>query len=232
VTTQAYDAVSRPGARLAKGALVVEIYRMSDPVAAAGVYFMQRGQETPEPSFRERHTLGRFQLLLVRDRFYVVVTNADGDAALRGTMLAFGRFIAGKLPPASPVALERALAPGGLIESSLRLIRGPHLLQTIYTLGDGDVLRLRGSATAVAGRYQPQSGGHTVIQVDYPDEPAARRALAHLSGALDSHLTVLARSHRRIVFRDHAREFGTIALTGRRLSVVVHLSRAPAPDGR
>lgn len=229
LTVQPYTPDFRaPGKPGLKGELQVEIYRMTDPVAAAGVYLMKCGKESPDPSFRERHTINQYQLLLKRDRYLVIVNNVEGDEAIRPGMLEFGRFIASQLPAGKPLVLDESLPKEGMVKDSFRLIRGPYGLQSLYTLGEGDILQLRRSLTAVSARYEDAGGKRTIILVDYPSEQAASGAFLHIQRNLDSYLRVEVKTERRLTFKDYAGEYGVISLSGKRLTVAVHLSKKPA----
>jgi hypothetical protein len=113
--------------------------------------------------------------------------------------VAFASEIAAKLPADKPVpAIGRlpAVGPVGgaiLVPGSVRLGRGPIALQSFPVVGDGDVLLLRRRLLAVAGDYAADrkddaaAGGkssgqplYSLVVVDYPDEAAAREALAFL----------------------------------------------------
>jgi hypothetical protein len=227
LTVQPYTSDFRLPASKEQAEFKVEIYRMKDPTAAAGIYFMNCGREAPDTSFSERHTLNDFQLLFKRDRYYVIVNNVEGVKSLRSAMLEFGRFIAAHLPAQQPVRADEILPRGGLDKSSVRLIRGPYALQAIYILGEGDILQLNRQITAVSGRYEEPAGKFTLILVEYPDEPGARRAFTHLQGNLDSYLKIEDKTDRRTVFKDPSGQYGLVSLNGRRLSVRVHLLNKP-----
>jgi hypothetical protein len=228
LTVQPYTSDFRPSAsREQAGEFKVEIYRMKDPTAAAGIYFMNCGKEAPDPSFSERHTLNDFQLLFKRDRYYVIVNNVEGEKNLKAAMLEFGRFIASHLPAQQPVRADEILPRTGLDKSSIRLIRGPYALQAIYILGEGDILQLNRQITAVSGTYEEPAGKSTLILVEYPDEPGARRAFLNVQRNLDSYLKVEDNSDQRIVFKDSSGQYGVISMNGKRLSVRVHLSKKP-----
>ena len=208
--------------------LQVEVYRMKDPVAATGMYLMNCGKETPDAAFAERHTQNEFQLLFKRSRYYVIINNVNGSKAVRPGVLEFARFIAAKLPPEQPVKVDEVLPRPGLDKSSVRLIRGPYALQSVFTLGDGDILQLGRQITAVSGNYQDANGKRTVILVDYPDEKIAQRAYQFVQKNLDSYLQVEEKSESRLVFKDTSGQFGTISIRKNRLTVQLHLAKKPA----
>ncbi len=226
LTAQPYT----PGSGAAKTAadeFKVEIYRMSDPIAATGIYLMNCGKESSDPSFAERHSLNQFQLIFKRNRYYVIVNNSEGNEKLRPAMLEFGRYIAARLPAEIPVKLDELLPPKGLNRSSIRLIRGPYALQSIFTLGNGDVLQLGRNLTAVAGNYQDAAGKYSLVLVDYPNEQAAQKALINVQSHLDSYLKVEEKADRRLVFKDYSNEYGVVSITGKRLTVQLHLAKKP-----
>jgi hypothetical protein len=227
LTVQPYTSDFRLPASKEQAEFKVEIYRMKDPIAATGVYFMNCGRETPDASFSERHTLNDFQLLFNRGRYYVIVNNLDGVQSLKAAMLEFGRFIAAHLPAQQPVRADEILPRAGLDKSSIRLIRGPYALQAIYILGEGDILQLNRQITAVSGNYEEPAGKSTLVVVQYPDESGARRAFQHVQRNLDTYLRIQDQSERQLVFKDSSGQYGLVLLNGRRLSVRVHLSKKP-----
>lgn len=201
--------------------LEVELYRMSDPTAALGAYLARCGQETPADGLPDRHTAGHHQVLLWRERHLLVVNNPGGAPALRDAMVEVARELAGRLPPAPALDLFSALPAPGRIPGSERVVRGPVGLGAFITLGDGDVLRLGGTVTAVVARYgadAPQ-GAATLLLADYPDEAAARAAFAHLGSHLDPTIEVTRRAGDGLDFRDWAGKGGAARVAGRRLEL-------------
>lgn len=223
LTVQSYKPVSQSSADEFKA----EIYRMADPVAATGIYLMSCGKETPDPSFAERHTLNQFQLLFKRNRYYVVINNAEGDQKLHAAMIEFGRHIAARLPADTPIKLSEVLPAKGLDKASIRLIRGPYALQAIYTLGDGDILELDRRLTAVSGRYEIAGVRYSLIVVDYPTEEAAQKAFLNVQAHLDRYLNVQEKTSRRLIFRDYRNEYGVIDAASKRLTIQLHLATKP-----
>jgi hypothetical protein len=167
------------------GEVVVECYTMSDPLAALGIYLGKCGAETPDPGFPERHTAGRFQLMFVRDRYFVIVDNPAGTPTLAPVLVEFARFIASQLPESRPVTVFDALPGQGQVEGSRRLIRGPVALEAVATLGTGDILQLGGRTAAVSADYSDAGARYTVLVAIYPDVPAAAAAFRNLTVNLD-----------------------------------------------
>jgi hypothetical protein len=210
--------------------LAVELYTMRDAVAALGIYLSKCGQETPAPDLADRHTAGRHQLMLVRDRTFLVVDNLSGKSERAPTLVDFAREVVKALPTTQPTAVFAALPAAGLVEGSQRVVRGPLALQSFILLGDGDVLRLGGTITAVAARYTGGAlGARTLIVVPYPDAISATGALAYLTAHLDSEIKPLASSATRLAFRDYSGTFGTVPVVGGSLELVLGLAADPSP---
>ncbi|MDD5564107.1 MAG: hypothetical protein PHQ91_10375 [Thermoanaerobaculaceae bacterium] len=219
--------------RYARGAdeIVVECYRMRDADAALAVYLDKCGDETPSPAFAERHTAGRYQLLFVRDRFFVIVNNPPGTPAVAPALVEFARAIAGRLPPGAEVRAFDALPRVGLVPGSLRLIRGSVGLQEIATLGEGDILRLGGTLTATAARYTGGAAGdRTLVVVVYPSEVEAAGAFRNLVDHLDPEIRPLTTGERRLVFASYDGTFGVAARAGARLELTLRLKTRPLPE--
>jgi len=105
--------------------IAVELYAMRDPVAALGVYLAKCGQETPASGFADRHTAGRHQLMLARDRYFLVVDNLSGKASRAAALVDCAREIVRSLPETALPAVFAALPKTGLVDGSERVIRGP-----------------------------------------------------------------------------------------------------------
>ena len=115
LTVQPYSPIAAGAAKTTADEFKIEIYRMADPIAATGIYLMNCGKESQDPSFQERHSLNQFQLIFKRDRYYVIVNNSEGNEKLRLDMLEFGRFIAGRLPRSCAtwaMRIRRSFWPG------------------------------------------------------------------------------------------------------------------------
>ena len=208
--------------------LAVEIYRMTDPTAARGIYLARCGSETPDQALRERHTASRQQILLQRQRYYIVLYNTAGGAANAPMLVKAAQSIAPKLPADTPVPVLDVLPTAGLVPGSARVIRGPVSLQALYTLGDGDILQLGGKITGVGGDYKDARGSTTLIIVDYPTPAAVGAAFKHLTANLDTYLKPTASTGGFLVFQDYEKKFGVVTVAGRRLQVRLHLTKPPA----
>ena len=210
-------------------ALEVEVYRMRDPTAALGIYLERCGQETPDPGLTTRHTAGTYELLLVQNRYFLIVSNLTGKGELAPTLVVLARMIAARLPGESAVPTLDLLPREGRIAGSERLIRGPLALQSLITLSEGDVLQLGDTVTAVAARYAELAGSeaHTLVVADYASEAAARGALAYLTAHLDPTIKRLRGSDDVLVFRDYAAKFGVARVVGTHLTLTIVLAVEP-----
>ena len=208
--------------------LAVEIYRMTDPTSARGIYLSKCGKQTPDPAFKERHTASRQQILWQRHRYYIVIYNTAGGAANAPMLVKTAQAMAPRLPADAPVPVLDVLPAAGLVPGSARVIRGPVSLQALYTLGDGDILQLGGKVTGAAGDYKDAAGATTLIIVDYPTPAAVAAAFKHLRANLDSYLKPTSTTDTKLVFQDYEKKFGVVTVAGRRLQVRLHLTKPPA----
>jgi hypothetical protein len=212
-----------------KGAdqFTVEAYRMTDGPAAAGVYMMKAGKETPAAGFKERHTANKYQLMLMRNRYFIVVNNLSGSDALAAVQVKFASYIASKLPPASPIVELQTLPREGMVPGSARLVRGAYGLQAVYTLGEGDILLLERKLTAATADYTSPKGAYTLILATYSDPAQARRAFDYLKKNLDRYLKIIDQKPDRLVFEDYSKKYGFVSVVGKRLEARVKLAQRP-----
>lgn len=209
------------------GEIAVELYRMTDPVAALGIYLMKCGTETPDPSLEARHTAGPDQLQMVRGSSYVSVNVMRSDGDLEPALVDFARHVSEHLPAGEATGVFEALPQPGRVGGSERVIRGPFTLEALYTFGEGDILGLAGTVTAVAAEYEHDGGRFTRIVVPYGDAAAAGDAFDGLAANLDPYLEVVDRGPARLVFSDYAGQFGDVRRDGGTITILVHLSERP-----
>jgi hypothetical protein len=222
-----FDRLTLQKFRSGQNELAVEIYRMTDPAAATGIYLTKCGKPTRDPSFAPRHTINPHQLMFVRERYFVTVNNLSGGDRMSSQLVKFGSLVAARLPADRLPAELSMLSAAGLVPGSERLVRGPFSLQALYTLGEGDVLQLAGRVIGVAGDYRDATGATTRILITYPDAAATARAFANLKTNLDRYLKPTSTSATRLVFKDYENKFGVVTVNARRIEVTLHLTRAP-----
>jgi hypothetical protein len=206
--------------------IAVEIYRMADPPASTGIYVMKCGKETRDPSFKERHTLNRHQLMFVRNRYYVTINNLSGAEGMAPALLKFGTAVASALPADRPVP-ALGLPAAGQVPGTFRLVRGPFSLQSIYTLGDGDILQLGGKVLGAAANYKDAGGAYTLLVVPYATAAGAKSAFASVQKNLDKYLKPVTTTPTRLVFKDYENKFGVVSVAGPKLEVRLHLAQEP-----
>jgi hypothetical protein len=207
--------------------LGVEVYRMADATAARAVYVSRRGRETPDPGLTARHTVSKHQLQFQRDRYYVIVNNVSGGAAVTPALVAAAAAVAKAIPADGAIPALALLPKAGLVAGSERLIRGPYSLQAVFTLGEGDMLSLAGTLTAVAGDYKDATGPFTLTVAEYPTPAAATAAFGYLIGHLDSYIRPISKTATRLVFQDFEKKYGVATVAGKRLEIRLRLTTAP-----
>jgi hypothetical protein len=209
----------------ATGELTVELYRMTDHAAALGVYLLKCGQEAPAAELADRNTVNPYQLQLVRGSSYLTVNRMRGEPTV-ADMVGFARQVASALDgdATDPFA---ALPAAGRVAGSERVIRGPFTLQEVLTLGEGNVLQLGTSVTALVADYDEGGERITRLVAAYPDASGADAAFANLRGHLDPHLAVVREEPERLLLRDHASRFLVVVRQG--VALTVEAGRTSAP---
>jgi hypothetical protein len=206
--------------------IAVEAYRMDGAAAALGIYLLKCGRETPLPGIDERHSGDRFQIAMLKNNFFFFINNFSGREALLPVMKDIARRLALAIPAGGPVRELDVLPAENRVLGSELLLRGPYSLQAIYTLGEGDILRLGGKIFAAAASYREAAGmSYTLIVVPYADEAAARGVFADLRRHLDPYLQVLGAGGDFFIFRDFQNLFGRAEVRGNRILIRVKLAQ-------
>jgi len=206
----------------------LEVYRMESSEAALGIYLMKCGQEIPHPEIPARNSVDKLQFLVVKNNYLLMINNFKGEEALIPVMIALTKKTLEQTSEGTPVKILSVLPQENFIPASQRLVRGPLALQSIFTLGEGDILRLKGSIYGVSGRYESEDGSsHTRIIVAYPSAEDAQQAFQHLYSNLDPYLKVLNREEHTFLFEDYKKQYGIVSLKDKILSIRVNLSELP-----
>jgi hypothetical protein len=208
--------------------IAVEAYRMENEAAALGIYLLKCSRETPVPGISERHSGDRFQVAMLKGNYFVFINNFSGRDDFLPVMTALANQVAAAIPPGAPVRELDILPAAGQVPGSALLLRGPYSLQSVYTLGTGDVMQLGGRIFAAAAVYREASGqSYTMIAVPYADAAGARAAFASLRRNLDSYLQVLGAGTDFFVFKDFQNFFGRAEIGGNKIIVLVKLAQRP-----
>lgn len=206
--------------------IAVEAYRMESPAAALGIYLLKCGRETPLAEIGARNTGDAFQVALVQGDHFFFINNFSGRRELLPVMAELARRLARTVPAAAVSELD-VLPPQGMVPGSALLLRGPYSLQAVYTLGEGDVLRLEGKRFAAAAAYREGDGEHTRIVAPYENEERAGQAFASLRRNLDPYLRLLGEGERHVEFQDFQNLFGRAEWRGRQIEIRVRMARRP-----
>lgn len=211
-----------------EGEIALEIYGMESPEAALGIYLMKCGRETRLEGIGARHTGDERQIMALKGRYFLLVNNLSGQETILPVMI---RLMDGvmKSIPDERLADHLAILPDkDRIEGSERLIRGMYSLQSLYTLGEEDILLLDGKIFGAAADYTDPTGtNYTRIMIRYPDAAYAGRAFTHLRDNLDPYLEIQQQKASFFSFKDYQQKFGTVTLKNDTLTIQVHLPTLP-----
>ncbi len=183
------------------GDILVELYWMGGSDDAFGLLSGDWGGEPVDlrpnadgaTSSWPRALYGSGLLRVWSDDLYARVFATRESEAAKGAVLALGRAIAeGRADPPLP-RLSAALPPAvgtdlRLRQDRLCFFRSHLVLNSIYFLGQRDILDLGPTVEAVIAPYERRDAGPagvrpTVVAVRYPTPDLARRALSHFRTA-------------------------------------------------
>lgn len=211
--------------------LALEVYVMSSPESALGIYLMKVNRERPIEDIEARHTAHPSQFTLLRSNYFIQINNFFADSALLPDMVALAQRTLRAIPGDAPESSLMEPDDSVIVPGSFRLIRGQFSLQSVYTLGRGDVLGLDGQRFGtVCDKVATDGDTVTVISAEYPSEDAAESAFESVRGNLDATLEVLEDSSDRLVFKDYLKEFGVIRREGAYLRIEVGHKAKPTME--
>ena len=207
----------------------LEIYQMTEPAAALGIYLMKCGRETPLENIPARHTANAYQVTVVKNNFFIQVNSFSGNEKFLPVMRGLVKKTLAAIPEAEPVQLFELLPEKNLIEGSERLLRGQYALQPVYTFGSGDIFQLKGEIYAVAAGYLIDSTeSYSVMIIPYPDKNTASSVFEHVLNNFDPYLEITDRLKNRFIFKDYNNRFGEIVLEDNILNIKFDLPEKPS----
>ena len=208
--------------------IAVEVYCMENEAAALGIYLLKCSRETPLPGISDRHSGDRFQIALLKNNYFIFINNFGGREDLVPVMTTLAKQIGAAIPAGAPVRELDILPAENQVPGTALLLRGPYSLQSIYTLGSGDILLLGGKIFAAAADYREASGSsYTMIVAPYADAALARAAFANLRRNLDRYLQVLGAGADFFNFKDFQNYFGRAGIRENKLVILVKLAQLP-----
>jgi hypothetical protein len=208
--------------------IAMEAYRMENEAAALGIYLLKCSKETPLPGITERHSGDRFQIVLLKGNYFIFINNFGGREDLLPVMTTLARQVGAAIPAGVAVHELDILPAENQVPGTALLLRGPYSLQSVYTLGAGDILLLGGKIFAAAAVYRQASGqNYTLIAAPYADAVLARTAFANLRRNLDHYLQVLGAGADFFNFKDFQNYFGRAEIRGNKIVILAKLSHQP-----
>jgi hypothetical protein len=209
--------------------LTLEIYRMSSPEAALGIYLSKCGQETPIIEIKARSTGNSSQYTIVKNQYFILINNFNFKDELIPDMNSLANKTLEKIPDSPPVDLLNMLPSKNLIPGSERIIRGQYSLQPIYTFGNGDIFLLKDEVFGVVGDYGDNNGNisYSLILINYPDKQDAISAFNNLIKNLDQYIEVTESDSGRLVFKDYNNKYGYVQLSKSTLNIRFNMAHHP-----
>jgi len=211
------------------GEVALDLYRMATPEGALGIYLAKRGKETPVGGVRGRNTGNRYQVTVLKGRYFAQANNFKGreGGAVRAVDLL--NALTAALPDEPAADLFAAFPKERRVEESEALFLGPTALQRLFTFGEGDLFLQRGELFGAAADYvEPPGEIFTLYRIEYPDGRGAALALENLKKNLDPTLVVTGERESGFAFRDFSGKSGSVRQDGTVLWLKTGLSADPA----
>jgi len=212
------------------GALLsLEVYCMETTESALGIYLMKCGKETSSPEIESRNSANKYQVLAVKDKFYIQLNNFKGSKEAEKVMPVFLNAILSNISGKNTPGLIKLLPEENMVPGSEKIIRGQYALQPIFTFGDGDVLQLEGKIFAVAADYKPDGNDlYTQLIIPYSDNERAKFVFENVKENLDPYLIVLEQKEDGLVFQDYQKKYGKITVNDDIIYIMINVSYKPS----
>lgn len=220
-----FDRLERAACVSGEDRVILELYRMADPLAALGAFLARAGRAGPMAGLGPFSAAAEGLIQFAHGSCLAAVYDASRTPGAARALPEFALRLAAALPgpPGDPLA---GMALGEAVPGTLRIVRGPFTLQTVTTMIPPAALSLADADFALA--FDTPSGEASAVRIHaaYRTPEAARTAFGRFAAGLEGELQILEKSPGRAVFTDGF-EFGLARLDGSALELQLHLPAAP-----
>lgn len=204
--------------------VTLDVYVMSDSYAAEGIFLSKYGY--PVESNFEAHLAIEHdqQLAFARAEYFVIISSLKKNRESRNLMKTLAGLIVSRIEKSNPI--DFAILPGeNLVRNSERLIRGTITLQSIYSLGEGEMLWSEKGLDAFTADYKDTDGKiYNLIIARYKTSENSARAFSNLQTEHDSYLESIEQKSDRMILKDWNSEYILIHLSGNIIKIYTRLS--------
>jgi hypothetical protein len=158
-----------------KHELELAVYEMKDNFAALGIFCIKRGRGRPSDQIGTENTFSKYQVLLQRGKYFVMITNPDGNTSLEKDMVRLAEATIALLGDASSPSILDLLPGKDLILPSIRLIRGPLALETAAYYPE-EAIDFK-ACVGIYGDYQSPGGTVSMLRLRLNDSKAVNRQI-------------------------------------------------------
>lgn len=162
--------------------IVMDIYDMSTPEDALGVFTSEREEDDIGIGDGSEYYAGL--LRFYKGRFFVSILTHEETPQSRQTVFSLARAVGDGIQSVGdkPQVLS-CLPQKGLIENSVRFFYDPTILNLHYYVADENILLLDIHTEAVLARYSVEEGKPYLLVVGYPSARRAEKAFRSFSNA-------------------------------------------------
>ena len=158
----------------------LEIYRMSDPGAAFGMYSFKSGSSGQALDMGSGGRLEGYYLNFWKGSYLITITGFNEDSETVKGILALGRTVAEKVKvDGREPDIMGLLPPSGLKEAGRKYVRGQLGLYNLYSFSPRNIFGVR---EAVKGSYKE---GYDLFILAYPHSDEASRYFAEAAKAME-----------------------------------------------
>jgi hypothetical protein len=172
--------------------IIVELFDMTKPFDALGVFSNGRDEELPDANIGQGAEHRKGLLMFWQDRYFVAARvdaeDAGGDGpsdAADKAVIALGRRIARAIGKVAPLPSVLGYLPkAGRVRYSERCFCSPGGLNYHYDLGDANPLAISPETPGVLATYRRAKARFNLLCVQYPTAARAARARRSFSSGI------------------------------------------------
>jgi hypothetical protein len=166
--------------------IVIDVYDMTTPEGAFGIYILNRYPEANYVSIGNEGILAGTALDFWKGRYFCKVYSFDMSEKYQDDVISFGKGLASKIKEAGekPTVLE-GLPQSGLIPGTAKFFSRKLGLDNIHFVSEENVFKLSAETKGVVAEYEVDNIRFPIFIIEYPSSEEANSAFEAYSSYLD-----------------------------------------------
>ncbi|MBN2135355.1 MAG: hypothetical protein JW737_06455 [Acidobacteria bacterium] len=204
-----------------------DIYRMTDSQASEGIFLTKYGYAINDKIKARLAFIDPQQIAFIQGQYFIIINASRNNTGSQELMLKLSSIILTELPTGESIDFS-LLPTQDMVSGSARLLRGIIALQSIYPLGEGEMLWPGGiKPFVIAADYNTaDKKQYNLILAGYNSDSDSALAFKSIKKDYDSYLELIKDKDDILILKDWNGEYIVIQQRGKLIAIYTRLPEA------